>query len=80
MGCKHGEIFFQTCGSFFHLEDHEMNHVEEEVDPIRDLDIINDKLRLKDEECYENCLDLRSDLKYIIILQLRSSLKLWLHL
>ena len=32
------------------FEDKEITHVEGEVDPIRDLDIINEELRLKDEE------------------------------
>ena len=38
------------------------------------MDINNDKLRLKDEEFYKNCLDLGSDLIHIIILQLREEL------
>merc|ERR1719323_811978 len=38
---------FHLCRTF---EDKEITHVEGEVDPIRDLDIINEELRLKDEE------------------------------
>merc|ERR1712079_24892 len=33
-------------------EDKEITHVEGEVDPVRDLDIINEELRLKDEEFF----------------------------
>merc|ERR1712141_225638 len=44
----------KACDAMFHLcrtfEDKEITHVEGEVDPIRDLDIINEELRLKDEE------------------------------
>merc|ERR1712029_723005 len=44
----------KSCDAIFHLcrtfEDKEITHVEDEVDPIRDLDIINEELRLKDEE------------------------------
>merc|ERR1719309_1849055 len=42
----------KACDAMFHLcrtfEDAEITHVEGEVDPIRDLDIINEELRLKD--------------------------------
>jgi obg-like ATPase 1 len=41
--------------NFFHagtFEDKEITHVEGEVDPVRDLDIINEELRLKDEEYF----------------------------
>ena len=34
------------------FEDKEITHVEGEVDPVRDLDIINEELRLKDEEAF----------------------------
>ncbi len=34
------------------FEDKEITHVEGEVDPVRDLDIINEELRLKDEEFF----------------------------
>merc|ERR1712112_753927 len=44
----------KACDAIFHLcrtfEDAEITHVEGEVDPIRDLDIINEELRLKDVE------------------------------
>jgi len=44
----------KACDAMFHLcrtfEDKEITHVEGEVDPVRDLDIINEELRLKDEE------------------------------
>ena len=51
----------KTCDATFHLcrtfEDPEITHVEGEVDPIRDLDIINEKLRLKDVEFSEKEFD-----------------------
>ncbi len=34
------------------FEDKEITHVEGEVDPVRDLDIINEELRLKDIEAF----------------------------
>lgn len=44
----------KACDALFHLcrsfEDENVTHVEGEVNPIRDLDIINEELRLKDEE------------------------------
>merc|ERR1719219_1892269 len=40
---------FHLCRTF---EDKEITHVEGEVDPVRDLDIINEELRLKDEESF----------------------------
>jgi len=40
---------FHLCRTF---EDKEITHVEGEVDPVRDLDIINEELRLKDEEFF----------------------------
>uniref|UniRef100_A0A182KF75 OBG-type G domain-containing protein n=1 Tax=Anopheles christyi TaxID=43041 RepID=A0A182KF75_9DIPT len=43
-----------ACDSIFHLcrafEDTDVTHVEGEVDPVRDLSIISEELRLKDEE------------------------------
>jgi len=46
----------RSCDAIFHLcrtfEDTEITHVEGEVDPIRDLDIINEELRLKDVEYF----------------------------
>merc|ERR1712241_802864 len=46
----------KACDAMFHLcrtfEDKEVTHVEGEVDPVRDLDIINEELRLKDEESF----------------------------
>jgi len=46
----------RACDAMFHLcrtfEDKEITHVEGEVDPVRDLDIINEELRLKDEEYF----------------------------
>ena len=38
------------------FEDKEITHVEGEVDPVRDLDIINEELRLKDEEAFNKGL------------------------
>ena len=43
-----------TSGTF---EDKEITHVEGEVDPVRDLDIINEELRLKDEEAFNKVYD-----------------------
>merc|ERR1712112_78986 len=47
----------KSCDAIFHLcrtfEDKEITHVEGEVDPVRDLDIINEELRIKDEEFFE---------------------------
>ncbi|RWS11817.1 GTP-binding protein-like protein, partial [Dinothrombium tinctorium] len=44
----------KACDALFHLcrafEDEDVTHVEGEVNPIRDLEIINDELRLKDIE------------------------------
>jgi len=43
-----------ACDAIFHLcrvfEDPDVTHIEGEVDPVRDLDIITEELRLKDEE------------------------------
>jgi len=43
-----------ACDAIFHLcrafEDPDVTHIEGEVDPVRDLDIICEELRLKDEE------------------------------
>ncbi|XP_053677864.1 obg-like ATPase 1 [Anopheles nili] len=43
-----------ACDAIFHLcrafEDSDVTHVEGEVDPVRDLSIISEELRLKDEE------------------------------
>ncbi|KAF5307671.1 hypothetical protein FQR65_LT06726 [Abscondita terminalis] len=43
-----------ACDAIFHLcrafEDSDVTHVEGEVDPVRDLEIIGEELRLKDEE------------------------------
>merc|ERR1711874_902004 len=51
----------RACDAMFHLcrtfEDKEITHVEGEVDPIRDLDIINEELRLKDEESFMKNFD-----------------------
>jgi len=51
----------KACDAMFHLcrtfEDSEITHVEGEVDPVRDLDIINEELRLKDEEQFEKVFE-----------------------
>jgi len=51
----------KACDAMFHLcrtfEDKEITHVEGEVDPVRDLDIINEELRLKDEESFLKVFD-----------------------
>uniref|UniRef100_A0A915CWH8 OBG-type G domain-containing protein n=1 Tax=Ditylenchus dipsaci TaxID=166011 RepID=A0A915CWH8_9BILA len=50
-----------ACDALFHLcrafEDPDVTHVEGEVDPIRDLDIISNELRLKDLSYLEGALD-----------------------
>ena len=46
--------FILFSGTF---EDKEITHVEGEVDPVRDLDIINEELRLKDEESFLKVFD-----------------------
>ena len=44
-----GRYLLQACDAMFHLcrtfEDPDITHVEGEVDPVRDLDIINEELR-----------------------------------
>ena len=47
-------LCFTPSGTF---EDKEITHVEGEVDPVRDLDIINEELRLKDEEAFMKVYD-----------------------
>lgn len=50
-----------ACDAIFHLcrafEDPDVTHVEGEVDPVRDLEIISEELRLKDEETLEKTLE-----------------------
>lgn len=50
-----------ACDAIFHLcrafDDPDVTHVEGEVDPVRDLDIISEELRLKDEENLLKYLD-----------------------
>lgn len=48
-------VFFYTFKGAF--EDPDVTHVEGEVNPVRDLDIIAEELRLKDEETLNKCLD-----------------------
>merc|ERR1712110_540481 len=48
------DAMFHLCRTF---EDKEITHVEGEVDPVRDLDIINEELRLKDEESFLKVFD-----------------------
>ncbi|MCL4130538.1 UNVERIFIED_CONTAM: hypothetical protein GTU68_048507 [Idotea baltica] len=47
----------KACDALFHLtrafDDDDVTHVEGEVDPVRDLEIINDELRLKDIDYIE---------------------------
>ncbi|XP_015919407.1 obg-like ATPase 1 [Parasteatoda tepidariorum] len=44
----------KACDAIFHLcrcfEDEDVSHVEGDINPVRDIDIINEELRLKDEE------------------------------
>lgn len=50
-----------ACDALFHLcrafDDDDVTHVEGEVNPIRDLEIINEELRLKDIEYLKSCLE-----------------------
>ncbi|KAL3114621.1 hypothetical protein niasHT_014428 [Heterodera trifolii] len=48
------DALFHLCSSF---EDTEVTHVEGDVDPIRDLEIINSELRLKDQAYLVGALD-----------------------
>lgn len=45
---------FSVAGAF---EDSDVTHVEGEVDPIRDFEIISEELRLKDEEMLSKLLE-----------------------
>lgn len=51
----------RACDAIFHLcrcfEDENVSHVEGEVNPVRDLEIISEELRLKDEEYLVTLLD-----------------------
>jgi len=51
----------KACDAMFHLcrtfEDKEITHIEGEVDPVRDLDIINEELRLKDIEQFDKVFE-----------------------
>jgi len=51
----------KACDAMFHLcrtfEDPDITHVEGEVDPVRDLDIINEELRLKDQEGFDKVFE-----------------------
>ncbi|KAK3908105.1 Obg-like ATPase 1 [Frankliniella fusca] len=51
----------KACDAIFHLcrafEDDDVTHVEGEVDPIRDLEIISEELRLKDEDYLNTTLE-----------------------
>ena len=48
------------CDAIFHMlrvfKDDDITHVEGEVDPVRDIQIINDELRLKDLQAVEGPL------------------------
>ncbi|XP_069691126.1 obg-like ATPase 1 [Periplaneta americana] len=51
----------KACDALFHLcrafEDEDVTHVEGEVNPVRDLEIISEELRLKDEEYLNSHLE-----------------------
>lgn len=53
--------YIKACDAIFHLcrafEDENVTHVEGEVDPVRDLEIIAEELRLKDEEYLNSHLE-----------------------
>lgn len=46
--------FFYPIGAF---EDDDVTHIEGDVNPVRDLEIIGEELRLKDEEMLEKNLE-----------------------
>ena len=48
-------ILFQSCSGIF--EDDEVTHVEGEVNPVRDMEIIHEELRLKDLDYLEKNLE-----------------------
>lgn len=51
----------KACDAIFHLcrsfEDDDVTHIEGDVNPIRDIDIINEELRLKDVEYLNGAMD-----------------------
>ncbi|GBL95276.1 Obg-like ATPase 1 [Araneus ventricosus] len=51
----------RACDAIFHLcrcfEDEDVSHVEGDVNPVRDIEIINEELRLKDEEYLVQIVD-----------------------
>lgn len=51
----------RACDAIFHLcrcfEDENVSHVEGDINPVRDIEIINEELRLKDEEYLLNIID-----------------------
>lgn len=64
MQIKDGDSFFshvRSVAGIFHIvrafDAREVLHVEGKVDPLRDMEIIQAELRLKDIECVENALD-----------------------
>ena len=54
--CQAGFICYCLCfvGAF---DDEDIIHVEGNVDPVRDIEIIHEELRLKDEEMMDPILD-----------------------
>ena len=63
---KKDKFLHYLIGTF---ESEEITHVEGDVDPVRDIEIINEELRLKDEEFLKAQLDkteklLRTDKKF----------------
>ena len=57
---------FHLCRTF---EDPEITHVEGEVDPVRDLDIINEELRQKDVEFFDKIYD-EVERKYVRLVRI----------
>ncbi|GFQ92678.1 obg-like ATPase 1 [Trichonephila clavata] len=51
----------RACDAIFHLcrcfEDEDVSHVEGDINPVRDIEIINEELRLKDEEYLTQLVD-----------------------
>lgn len=51
-------IFYNVVNSFLGcFEDENVSHVEGDINPVRDIEIINEELRLKDEEYLLNIID-----------------------
>ena len=63
------------CDAIFHMlrifKDDDITHVEGEVDPVRDIQIINDELRLKDIDRCKKPLDDMEKREFILVSKLQ---------